>query len=105
VDVPDVRYAWSGDAAIAYQLVGDGPPDLVVLPFLANLYTLWLAPRFEPIALRRATGRRLILVNPRGAGLSDRPLVAGSGIRFADRGLRELKGIPGEWGIYSVVDG
>jgi pimeloyl-ACP methyl ester carboxylesterase len=28
----------------------------------------------------------------------------GSGIRFADRGPRELKGIPGEWRIYSVVD-
>ena len=31
-------------------------------------------------------------------------LVAGSGIRFDDRGVRELKGLPGEWRIYSVVD-
>jgi class 3 adenylate cyclase len=31
-------------------------------------------------------------------------LVAGSGIQFADRGSRELKGLPGEWRIYSVVD-
>ncbi|MDQ3822391.1 MAG: adenylate/guanylate cyclase domain-containing protein [Actinomycetota bacterium] len=32
-------------------------------------------------------------------------LVAGSGLRFADRGERRLKGIPGEWRLYSVVDG
>jgi class 3 adenylate cyclase len=31
-------------------------------------------------------------------------LVAGSGIRFADRGEHELKGLPGAWRIYSVVD-
>ena len=30
------------------------------------------------------------------------PLVAGSGIDFEDRGVRELKGVPGEWTIYSV---
>jgi class 3 adenylate cyclase len=30
-------------------------------------------------------------------------LVAGSGINFADRGLHELKGIPGEWRLYAVT--
>lgn len=73
MEVPDVSYARSGDNAIAYQTVGDGPPDLVLLPFLANIYTLWQAPKFEAMARRLATGRRLILVNPRGVGLSDRP--------------------------------
>jgi class 3 adenylate cyclase len=29
-------------------------------------------------------------------------LVAGSGIEFEDRGLRELKGVPGEWRLYAV---
>ncbi|HUK94971.1 MAG TPA: hypothetical protein VLU96_07925 [Gaiellaceae bacterium] len=32
-------------------------------------------------------------------------LVAGSGIAFLDRGVRELKGVPGEWRLYAVVDG
>jgi class 3 adenylate cyclase len=73
VDVPDVSYARSGDTAIAYQAVGEGESDLVLLPFLANIYTLWQAPRFEAVARRLATGRRLIVVNPRGVGLSDRP--------------------------------
>jgi len=32
-------------------------------------------------------------------------LVAGSGIEFDDRGLQELKGIPGEWRLFSVARG
>jgi len=30
------------------------------------------------------------------------PLVAGSGIVFDDRGMRSLKGVPGEWQLFSV---
>jgi class 3 adenylate cyclase len=73
MEVPDVRYAKSGDVAIAYQAVGEGPPDLVFLMFLANLYMLWQFPRFAQFGRALASDRRLILVNPRGAGLSDRP--------------------------------
>jgi class 3 adenylate cyclase len=73
VDVPDVSYAQSGDISVAYQAVGEGPPDLIFLPFLPNIYTLWKAPRFAEVGERLATGRRLIVVNPRGVGLSDRP--------------------------------
>jgi class 3 adenylate cyclase len=73
MDVPDVSYARSGDVSIAYQVVGDGPTDLVLLPFLSNLYTLWQAPKFAELGYRLAEGRRLIVVNPRGVGLSDRP--------------------------------
>jgi class 3 adenylate cyclase len=73
MDVPDVSYARSGDVSIAYQVVGDGPTDLVLLPFLSNLYTLWQAPNFADFGHRLARGRRLIVVNPRGVGLSDRP--------------------------------
>lgn len=71
--VPDVSYARSGDVSIAYQVVGEGPTDLVFLPFLSNLYTLWQSPRFATILRRLAEGRRLIVVNLRGVGLSDRP--------------------------------
>jgi len=73
VEVPGVSYAQSGDVSIAYQVVGEGPQDLVLVPFLSNLYTLWQAPKFAPFARRLAEGRRLVLVNPRGVGLSDRP--------------------------------
>jgi class 3 adenylate cyclase len=73
MDVPDVSYAWSGDVAIAYQVVGEGPEDLVVVPFLSNLWTLWHLPSFGEFGFKVARGRRMILVNPRGVGLSDRP--------------------------------
>jgi len=73
VEVPDVSYTRSGDVSIAYQVVGEGPTDLVFLPFLSNLYTLWQAPNFVEFGHRLAEGRRLIVVNARGVGLSDRP--------------------------------
>jgi hypothetical protein len=66
VEVPDVSYAQSGDVAIAYQAVGEGPTDLVFLPFLANIYTLWLAAGFAKFGRRLTSGRRLIIVNSRG---------------------------------------
>lgn len=88
MEVPDVSYAWSGEVAIAYQALGDGPPDLVLLRFLSNIYTLWAAPGFDELGRRLATGR-LIVVNPRGVGLSD-------------RGAHELKGVPGSWRLYAV---
>lgn len=31
-------------------------------------------------------------------------LVAGAGVEFGDRGVHELKGIPGEWRLYAVLD-
>ena len=72
-EIPDVKYARSGGVAVAYQVVGDGPQDLVFLPFLSNLYSLWQLPVFAAGSRRLAASARLILVNTRGMGLSDRP--------------------------------
>jgi hypothetical protein len=44
MEPPDIRYARSGDLAIAYQVVGEGPLDLVVCPFNPNLFYLWEIP-------------------------------------------------------------
>lgn len=73
MDIPDVRYARSGGVAIAYQVVGEGPADLVFLPFPVSLYSIWQLPSFAAFARRLATGRRLVTVNMRGTGLSDQP--------------------------------
>ena len=73
MEVPDVHYARTGDVAIAYQVVGEGPTDLVFLPFVSGLWWLWTFPHFEPFANRLAESNRLVLVNTRGMGLSDRP--------------------------------
>jgi len=73
VEVPDVQYARSGGVAVAYQVVGDGPQDVVFLPFLSNLYSLWQLPVFAAGTLRLAESSRVIVVNTRGMGMSDRP--------------------------------
>jgi class 3 adenylate cyclase len=73
VDVPEVSYARAGGVAVAYQVVGTGPPDLVFSPFLTNLFSLWHLPPLRHFLDRLATGTRLIVFNPRGTGLSDRP--------------------------------
>jgi class 3 adenylate cyclase len=71
--VPDVRYARSGDVSIAYQVVGDGPLDLVFVPFFGNIRWAWENPRFARVFERLASFSRLILFDKRGTGLSDRP--------------------------------
>lgn len=45
MDVPEPRYARSGDLNIAYQVVGEGPLDLVVVPTnFSNIELLWELP-------------------------------------------------------------
>ena len=70
---PETRYARSGDARIAYQVVGEGPLDLVYVPgFISNLDLLWESPAYSYFFTRLAAFSRLILFDKRGTGLSDR---------------------------------
>ena len=70
---PEVRYARSGDVNIAYQVVGDGPIDLVfVMGWVSHLEYFWAEPRFARFLSRLASFSRLILFDKRGTGLSDR---------------------------------
>jgi class 3 adenylate cyclase len=73
LETPDVQYARSGDVSIAYQVVGDGPVDLVFVPFMINLIWAWELPIFVRFCRRLASFSRLILLDKRGTGLSDRP--------------------------------
>jgi class 3 adenylate cyclase len=69
---PDVRYARSGGAAIAYQVVGDGEVDLAYVPdFVSNLVYCWESPRWRRFYEALARSFRLILYDKRGTGLSD----------------------------------
>jgi pimeloyl-ACP methyl ester carboxylesterase/DNA-binding winged helix-turn-helix (wHTH) protein len=71
--VPQTRYAQSGDVNIAYQVVGDGPIDLVfVMGWVSHLDYFWREPSFARFLHRLATFSRLILFDKRGTGLSDR---------------------------------
>jgi class 3 adenylate cyclase len=74
MDSPDVRYAQSGDAAIAYYVLGDGPRDLVFAPFMISSVFAWeLLPVFRDFCGRLASFSRLVLFDRRGIGASDRP--------------------------------
>jgi class 3 adenylate cyclase/pimeloyl-ACP methyl ester carboxylesterase len=74
---PVTRYARSGDASIAYQVIGDGPIDMLFLPgWISQIEQLWEAPANRRFLERLAAFSRLILFDSRGTGLSDRVLEA-----------------------------
>ena len=70
---PKTRYALSGDISIAYQVVGNGPLDLIVVPgWISHLDLHWEMPGFEEWTRRLSEFCRVILFDKRGSGLSDR---------------------------------
>jgi class 3 adenylate cyclase len=70
--MPDIRYAKSAGASIAYQVVGDGDTDLVYVPdYVSNLVYYWDSPHWRSFYERLARSFRLILFDKRGTGLSD----------------------------------
>jgi len=68
-----VRYAKAGAFNIAYQVVGDGPVDLVLSPgWATHLDLAWDIPPLARLLNDLASFSRLILFDKRGTGLSDR---------------------------------
>jgi pimeloyl-ACP methyl ester carboxylesterase len=73
VQQPETRFALSGDAHIAYQVVGSGPLDVVYVPgWVSNVALNWQEPSYARFLERLASFARLILFDKRGTGLSDR---------------------------------
>jgi class 3 adenylate cyclase len=73
MNLPEIRYAKSGDVRIAYQVTGSGPLDLVYVPgFISNLDKQWEIPVWSYFFSRLASFSRLIQFDKRGTGLSDR---------------------------------
>lgn len=71
--LPETRYTRSGDVNIAYQVLGNGPLDLVVVPgWVSNIDVCWEEPTFARFLTQLASFSRLILFDKRGTGLSDR---------------------------------
>ncbi len=70
-----IRYAKTVDGFhIAYEVVGDGPFDLVYVPgWFSNLECVWEMPDLGDFLRKLATFARLIVFDRRGSGLSDRP--------------------------------
>jgi class 3 adenylate cyclase len=70
---PKTEYARSGELHIAYQVVGEGPFDLVYVPgWVSHLDLAWEEPTLARFLNRLASFSRLILFDKRGTGLSDR---------------------------------
>jgi class 3 adenylate cyclase len=71
--LPDTRYVWNGDVALAYQVTGSGPHDVVYLPsFASNVEWNWESPLYARMLKGLASFSRLITYDRRGWGLSDR---------------------------------
>jgi len=69
----ETRYARSGIVSIAYQAVGEGPFDLILVPgFVSNVEFGWEDPGLAAFYERCAQLCRLIIFDKRGTGLSDR---------------------------------
>ena len=73
MDIPDVHYARAGGVAVAYQIVGEGHQTLLLSPQVSDLFTIWLSRDTSSFLRRLAAKVRVIILNPRGTGLSDRP--------------------------------
>lgn len=71
--VPETRYVERPDGvSIAYQVVGEGPRDLLYVPgFISHLDLAWTEPRFASFIRRLAGFARVIMFDKPGTGLSD----------------------------------
>ncbi|HXY80016.1 MAG TPA: adenylate/guanylate cyclase domain-containing protein [Gaiellaceae bacterium] len=70
---PQIAYARSGDVHVAYQVVGDGPVDVVFVEgSVTNRHVMWEEPGARRFYERLGSFARLIVFDKRGMGLSDR---------------------------------
>ncbi|MGH7263225.1 MAG: alpha/beta fold hydrolase, partial [Candidatus Rokuibacteriota bacterium] len=87
---PVTRYVKSDDVHIAYQVVGDGPIDLLFVPgFVSHLEATWQSPELSAFLQRLGSFSRLILFDKRGTGLSD-PLSGSPGL---DERMDDLRAV------------
>jgi len=70
---PETKFAQSGDVSIAYQVLGEGALDIVMVPgFVSHVEYAWEEPAYARFLNQLASFSRLILFDKRGTGLSDR---------------------------------
>ena len=89
---PETKYARSGDVHIAYQVVGDGPLDLVLVPgWISHIEHQWEDPAHARFLERLAAFCRLITFDKRGTGLSDR--VAESALPTLEQRMDDVRAV------------
>ena len=90
--VPTTHYAKSGDVHIAYQVVGEGPVDLVLIHgWFSHLEYQWEDPALTRFLNRLASFSRLIVFDKRGTGLSDR--VAESALPTLEQRMDDIRAV------------
>jgi pimeloyl-ACP methyl ester carboxylesterase len=71
---PPVRYVRNGNVSIAYQVVGEGPHDLLMIPgWISHLALDWEEPTWLRWCQRMTSFARIVRFDKRGTRLSDRP--------------------------------
>jgi class 3 adenylate cyclase len=71
--LPETRYALSGEVSIAYQVMGDGPVDIIVVPgFMSHVEFRHELSGYTGFLRRLSTFARVVTFDKRGQGLSDR---------------------------------
>lgn len=87
---PETKYAKSGDVNIAYQVLGNGPMDLIYVPgWVSNLEYGWEEPSLAKFYRRLASFSRLILFDKRGTGLSDQ----GTGMPTLEQRMDDVRAV------------
>jgi len=73
MSMPETRYARSGDVMVAYQVLGEGPFDVVFAPgYVSHVELQWEAAGVAAVLRGIAAHARVIVFDKRGTGLSDR---------------------------------
>lgn len=91
-EVPETRYARNGDVHIAYQVLGDGPIDLVLFgTFVSHVELIWEDPDAASLLRRLASFSRLLIFDKRGVGMSD-PLPPDSSPTLEER-LEDVRAV------------
>ena len=100
---PETRYARNGAIHLAYQVLGSGPPNLLVVNSGPNTHVdyVWAEPSLARFIRRLASFSRLIMYDNRGVGLSDP--VPGSAAPAMDEQVDDIRAILDETGCQRAV--
>jgi pimeloyl-ACP methyl ester carboxylesterase len=87
---PETLYAKSGDVHVAYQVFGEGPLNLVIVPgFVSNIEVFWDQPDLARALLRMGSYARVAIFDKRGTGMSDRVV----GMPHLDERMDDLRSV------------
>jgi pimeloyl-ACP methyl ester carboxylesterase len=98
--LPTTRYAVSGEVNIAYQTMGDGPIDIVLVPgIVSHVEFLHEFPEYTAFLRRLSTFARVVTFDKRGQGLSDRI----SGAPSLEERMDDVRAIMDDIGSHRAV--